>query len=633
MQYKIIVDKQPRSNPSSEIKEYVIDIEELRVKGDIYDSLVITKGEDYVMRRLELTKYHKLNVLDTPIKEPLIDLNIELFEGDNYIYLMDMVGNKFYAEYIVKNDFTDMYVTRNEMNSSINQKASQIELSVNQKLSSFSTTEEMNSTITQTANEIKSIVSVSIGTVNLVSNSDFSHQNSEGQYDLKNWTMDNNESSEPVTLIEDKTWLSLFKQTSGQMSVRQALKPVNKNENYTLSFKLKNTSGGTQNVGMTFSLKNVNGESIKGFDYWPTIEVTEEVQTFNYTFQTPDDETLNYVDFGIQTYNTAERVTSVLITDIQLEIGTIATEWRASQTDYYYKIEQYSKMVQTVDRISSEVALKAGKDEMNSKIEQTAEEINMEVSKKVGNNEIISKINQSAEAVGIQANKIELSANDILNLIAGNAINLTSKNITITSNAFKVDKNGKVTCSDIDITGGRIILESNEDNCNAVIKGNGSICEIYGDAVSIFEDLNINIPGGINTYIVDGEGGIVAVKRTSGGTPTETRVFASGITTPKLTQTSLKSKKKNIKKLKANALDLIKKSDICLYNLKGEKAKSKKHIGLVIGDGYNCPEEVISEDGQGVEQYSMTSLAWKAIQEQQEIIEKLNNRIEELEAK
>lgn len=158
MKYKIIVDKQSSKNPSNEKKEYVVDIEELRVKGDIYDSLIITKDEDYVIRRLSLSKFHVLRVLDEPIKEKLPDLNIELFEGDNYIYLMDMEGNKFYAEYIVKNDFTDIYCTKNEMNSVINQTAQNIELSVNQKLIGYATTSEMNSKIEMKADSIISQV-------------------------------------------------------------------------------------------------------------------------------------------------------------------------------------------------------------------------------------------------------------------------------------------------------------------------------------------------------------------------------------------------------------------------------------------------------------------------------------------
>ena len=234
---------------------------------------------------------------------------------------------------------------------------------------------------------------------------------------------------------------------------------------------------------------------------------------------------------------------------------------------------------------------------------------------------------------GIEANKIELTANDILDLIAGNAINLTSKNITITSNAFKVDENGKVTCSDINITGGRVKLQSDNIVCNFTITGNDSMCDVMGDSVSIVEDVDANIPGQVNMYVSDGEGNLVLAKRTYGPEGPETRILASGITTPKLTQTSTKSKKKNIKQLEVNALELIKNSDICLYNLKDEKAGSKKHIGLVIGEGYNCPDEVISEDGQGVEQYSMTSLAWKAIQELIKENQTLKERIEKLEAK
>ena len=158
MQYKIIVDKQPSSNPSDERKEYTIEIEELRVKGNIYDSINITPDRTYVMRRLSLSQYGVLNELETPQEEDLGDLNIELFEGDNYIYLYEMQGNRFCAEYVVKNDFTDQFVTKNEMNSSINQTAQNIELSVNQKLKGYSTTQEMNSAISQSAQSITSSV-------------------------------------------------------------------------------------------------------------------------------------------------------------------------------------------------------------------------------------------------------------------------------------------------------------------------------------------------------------------------------------------------------------------------------------------------------------------------------------------
>lgn len=176
MQYKIIVDKQSRTNPSNEKKEYIIEIEELRRKGDIADTLVITKDEDYVMRRLSLSEYHVLKVLDEPIKQPLQDINIQLFEGDNYIYLFDMTGNKFYAEYLIKNDFNDTYITKSEAHSAINQSAHQIELTVSETLTNYATNEEvennitqLSSEITQTATEISTEVSKKVGNDEIIS--------------------------------------------------------------------------------------------------------------------------------------------------------------------------------------------------------------------------------------------------------------------------------------------------------------------------------------------------------------------------------------------------------------------------------------------------------------------------------
>ena len=147
MKYKIIVDKQSRTNPSADKKEYIIDIEELRFKGDVHDSLVITKDEDYVIRRLKLTEFYVLEELEEPTKEPLENINIELFEGDNYIYLVDMVGNKFYAEYLVKNDFTDMYTTKSEFKTEIEQTSKKIEIMASAKLdkNEFATYLEVNS--------------------------------------------------------------------------------------------------------------------------------------------------------------------------------------------------------------------------------------------------------------------------------------------------------------------------------------------------------------------------------------------------------------------------------------------------------------------------------------------------------
>lgn len=100
--------------------------------------------------------------------------------------------------------------------------------------------------------------------------------------------------------------------------------------------------------------------------------------------------------------------------------------------------------------------------------------------------------------------------------------------------------------------------------------------------------------------------------------------------------TSLLDLKKNVKKAES-MLSKIVDADVVSFNYKTESKGAKSHIGLAIGGEYNVPEEVIAEsdDGEqsGVDLYTMISMAWKAIQEQQEKIEQLEKRVAELESK
>lgn len=133
MKYKIVVDKQSMLNPSFEKVEYEIDIEELRAKGDVCDSLVITAQETYVIRRLALSKYNVLSVLEEPIKEKIEDIDIILFEGDNYIYILNENGNYICAQYLTNNDLNNTFATKIEMNAAIKLSTNEINQHVEKK--------------------------------------------------------------------------------------------------------------------------------------------------------------------------------------------------------------------------------------------------------------------------------------------------------------------------------------------------------------------------------------------------------------------------------------------------------------------------------------------------------------------
>jgi phage minor structural protein len=274
--------------------------------------------------------------------------------------------------------------------------------------------------------------------------------------------------------------------------------------------------------------------------------------------------------------------------------------------------------------------------EMRSAIQQTADEINLEVSRKVGDDEIISKINQSAEQIQIQADKISLE---------GKEIDLTSDNITIDSDNFSVDENGNMTCSNADITGGEINLTSTEQlakfkiisssDSNSYIEispgyyrtfSSGTARVIISNLLGIIR-LNDSTNSNIHTSL---SGSLITLYNQNDTQVIQLNGMNGNITCVSLTQTSQDKYKKNFEKLN-NALDIIKNTDIYKYNLDFEEDNDKKHIGLVIGKKYKYSKEITSKDNDGVDIYSMVSVCFKAIKEQQEIIEKLQKRIEVLE--
>lgn len=212
----------------------------------------------------------------------------------------------------------------------------------------------------------------------------------------------------------------------------------------------------------------------------------------------------------------------------------------------------------------------------------------------------------------------------------GKEINLTGDNTIIKSNNFNVDKNGDMTCNNANmknatIDGGKIIL--NSKNYTAMkINGSSGYMSFDDNALHMYDQSGAG--GGIDLQFTGQP--LIIVENQSGYFTGTTTIVGNHISTGTLTQTSLAERKKNFEKMQNGALNIIKNIDIYKYNLKNEKDTDKKHIGFVIGDNYNYSKEVTSLDNTGVDNYSFTSLCCKAIQEQQEQIEKLKKEINKL---
>lgn len=353
---------------------------------------------------------------------------------------------------------------------------------------------------------------------------------------------------------------------------------------------------------------------------------------------------------------------------------------------YASKVEMNSAIEQTAEQVDINVNKKlesySKTTEMNAAINVKADAINQEVKKKVGEDEIVSKINQSAEEVLIHADKLDINGkaakfkteiNAEFGPFTEDDINRVQKiilgEIEATSDDYEkydINKEGAINSFDLLIVSravyaggyykikGTFEIDPYSASRSLTIHRNGA--SSYSVALSLFgaifsniytSQLNFFRTGDGNSLVINGD--LFSMEDDNGnridllmesyndGTKlpalelvkrdTRTRIDSQGITTPKLTQTSLAEQKKNFEKMQDGAVDVLKNIDIYKYNLKCEKDTDKKHIGFVIGDKYNYSKEVTSLDNKGVDNYSFTSLCCKAIQELSQQVESLQNEI------
>lgn len=285
-------------------------------------------------------------------------------------------------------------------------------------------------------------------------------------------------------------------------------------------------------------------------------------------------------------------------------------------------------------------SLFATKVEMHSEISQTASEINLEVSKKVDENEVIAAINLTSGTTTIQANKISLEGYTTIN------------------EGFSVDEEGNMIAKNGTFTGGLITLNDNSElvsqsgNFKISNENNGRYTQL--NTMGMFvnnpngEESGSYSQQGMELYLVDGSGynsvwitqfmagkgsyyvpGIMLSRQGVSEGASATQITSERILTPELTQNSLAEFKKNFEKLE-NALKIVEETDIYKYHFKSQKDDDKKHIGFIIGDDYNYSQEITSSKNDGVDLYSMIAVCFKAIQEQELKIKKLESEVEEL---
>lgn len=225
----------------------------------------------------------------------------------------------------------------------------------------------------------------------------------------------------------------------------------------------------------------------------------------------------------------------------------------------------------------------------------------------------------------------------------GTEFNVKSDNInlegyTTINEGFSVDLDGNATMNNATITGGSIELSGDTTNPKFRInnfENNSKYSEYFPNTIRMWNNQrvtlsisNVGTVAGIiarNSQNSDDELNMNAWYISIKNATNQTTIEPSGIRTPTVTQTSKEEYKKNFEKLE-NAKEILKNTDIYKYNLKSDKDTDKKHIGFVIGDKFNYSEEITSKDNDGVDIYSMVSVLWQVVKEQEEEIKLLKER-------
>lgn len=240
----------------------------------------------------------------------------------------------------------------------------------------------------------------------------------------------------------------------------------------------------------------------------------------------------------------------------------------------------------------------ATKVEVNSQIKQTKNEISLEVDQKTDGDELISKINLTPGQILLEGT---VTANENFKILQDGSIEAT---------------NGVFNGT---INGGSIIITDNYSEQDPYI----AVEDVSEDSSEHPWGTRI-WRGGISSYDYrDNNNAVIRTENLSGFAELSGHVVnAYGFN-----NISLVEKKKNISDFE-DGLSLIKNSKIYTYNYKGEKDEEKKHIGLIIGENYKTPSEVVYENG--VDTYAMVSVAWQSIKQLNKKIEELENKIKEI---
>ena len=173
---------------TNEIVDYELPMDLLYYNSEHYDEFILDyEGQTcMVNKRVGYNADGTTYVLDN---EQIIECDeyprILLTEGDYKVQVLGYDAAYIFVRLMAQNIYTTQFYTKAETDSIISQTSQSIDLSVNKKLSNYSTTAEMNAQIQLTANGINQTVSQKVGKNEVVSSINNAINDGQGIIELK----------------------------------------------------------------------------------------------------------------------------------------------------------------------------------------------------------------------------------------------------------------------------------------------------------------------------------------------------------------------------------------------------------------------------------------------------------------
>ncbi len=381
--------------------------------------------------------------LETPEQIILPTVNIPLYEGINHVELVDDLETNTSIKYLKNTPLSEAYATRHELKQTetslqteIEQKVTDSEASIRSEVSgTYTTKEETNTRFDE----------FSIDNTNMILNSNVpvltSRQGIVAEYDITESLVEGDYYT--INFYDVYTTAAVIEVWDTDFGSQEAMNISQNGGNYSFTFRATDLRNTKKHI-------LIYASALVGTFEYSSIKLTHSSKPTFWTGSSQDYSTTTEMDAKID-QKVSESEASI----------TSSVSAKFSTKDY---TEQLNRNTVEDSRNYTANALKdyTKTTEMTNIIEQKVTEsentLNLEIAKKVNNSDytyakIVEKINNDTSSILIDADRLNLKANDIINLIAGNTINLTSKNIVVDSTNLKITKEGDLTCKNANITG------------------------------------------------------------------------------------------------------------------------------------------------------------------------------------